>query len=77
MPDDQWANTGSTNNTDYLGVDFGYQRPVGEVKICTYDDGQNVRAPQSLDVQYLSGSTWTSVRAVAVRRSLLRPGRRR
>lgn len=61
MPDDRWTNTGSTNSTDYLGVDFGYTRPVNEVKIYTYDDGQNVRAPQSYDVQYLSGSTWTSI----------------
>ncbi|ONI84802.1 hypothetical protein ALI22I_30410 [Saccharothrix sp. ALI-22-I] len=61
MPDDRWTNAGSTNATDHLGVDFGYQRSVDEVKIYTYDDGQNVRAPQSFDVQYLSGSTWQSV----------------
>ncbi|WP_245984416.1 MGH1-like glycoside hydrolase domain-containing protein [Streptomyces tateyamensis] len=60
MPDDRWTNAGSPNSTDYLGVDFGYQRPVDEAKIYTYDDGQNVRAPQSLDVQYLSGGSWIS-----------------
>ncbi|WP_243704532.1 RICIN domain-containing protein [Micromonospora sp. KC723] len=42
-------------------MDFGYQRPVNEVKIYTYDDGQNVRVPASFDVQYLSGGTWQSV----------------
>jgi hypothetical protein len=61
MPDDRWTNAGSTNATDSLGVDFGQQRSVNEVKIYVYDDGQNVRAPQSFDVQYLSGTTWTSV----------------
>ncbi|MER5641146.1 RICIN domain-containing protein [Kitasatospora sp. NPDC002227] len=61
LPDDRWTNTGSPNATDYLGVDFGAERPVDEVKLYTYDDGQNVRAPQSFDLQYLSGSTWTSV----------------
>jgi hypothetical protein len=61
VPDDRWTNVGSPNASDYLGVDFGQQRPVQEVKIYIYDDGQNVRAPQSLDVQYLSGTTWTSV----------------
>jgi hypothetical protein len=61
MPDDRWTNAGSTNSTDYLGVNFGYQRNVNEVKIYTYDDGQNVRVPQSFNVQYLSGSTWKSV----------------
>lgn len=61
MPDDRWTNAGSPDSTDYLGVDFGYQRPVDEVKIYTYDDGQNVRAPQSLDVQYLSNGSWISV----------------
>ncbi len=63
MPDDRWTNTGSTNATDYLAVDFGQQRPVNEVKIYTYDDGQNVRVPQSFDVQYLSGTAWTSIAA--------------
>jgi hypothetical protein len=61
IPDDRWTNAGSTNATDYLGVDFGQSRPVTEVKIYTYDNGQNVRVPQSFDVQYLSGSTWTSI----------------
>jgi hypothetical protein len=61
MPDDRWTNVGSTNATDYLTVDFGQQRSVKEVKVYTYDDGQNVRVPKSFDVQYLSGATWTSV----------------
>ncbi len=61
LPDDRWTNAGSTNATDYLGVDFGQQRPINEVKIYIYDDGQDVRVPQSFDVQYLSGTTWTSV----------------
>ncbi|TDB69653.1 RICIN domain-containing protein [Micromonospora sp. KC721] len=60
-PDDRWTNAGSPNSTDHLGVDFGYQRPVNQVKIYTYDDGQNVRVPVSFDVQYLSGGTWQSV----------------
>jgi hypothetical protein len=63
MPDDRWTNAGSTNATDSLTVDFGQLRPINEVKIFTYDDGQNVRVPQSFDVQYLSGTTWTSVPA--------------
>jgi beta-glucanase (GH16 family) len=61
IPDDRWTNAGSPNATDYLGVDFGGPRELTEVKIYTYDDGQNVRVPQKFDVQYLSGSTWTSV----------------
>ncbi|HEY3818483.1 MAG TPA: discoidin domain-containing protein [Polyangiaceae bacterium] len=61
MPDDRWTNSGSPNATDFLAVDFGQTRPMNEVKIYTYDDGQNIRVPQSYDVQYLSGTTWTSV----------------
>ena len=61
IPDDRWTNAGSTNATDYLGVDFGQARSISEVKIYTYDDGQDIRVPQSFDVQSLSGSTWTSV----------------
>lgn len=60
IPDDRWTNAGSTNATDYLGLDFGQSRSVTEVKIYTYDNGQNVRVPKSFDVQYLSGSTWAS-----------------
>ena len=55
MPDDRWTNAGSPNATDYLTVDFGQQRSINEVKIYTYDDGKNVRVPQSFDVQYLVG----------------------
>jgi hypothetical protein len=61
MPDNRWTNAGSPNATDSLGVDFGYERPITEVKVYIYDDGQSVRVPQSFDVQCLSGSTWTSV----------------
>jgi hypothetical protein len=61
MPDDRWTNAGSTNATDYLAVTFAQPRPINEVKIYTYDDGQNVRVPASFDVQYLSGTTWASV----------------
>ena len=61
IPDDRWTNAGSTNATDYLGVDFGKNRSVTEVKIYTYDNGQNIRVPKSFEVQYLSGSTWASI----------------
>jgi Carbohydrate binding module (family 35)/F5/8 type C domain len=61
MPDNRWSNAGSTNATDNLGVDFGQPRSINELKIYTYDDGQDLRAPQNFDVQYLSGATWTSV----------------
>lgn len=60
-PDNRWTNAGSPNETDHLGVDFGAARPVNEVKIYTYDDGKDVRAPKSYDVQYLAGDTWRSV----------------
>jgi F5/8 type C domain len=60
MPDNRWTNAGSTNATDNLGVDFGQTRSVNEVKIYTYDDGKDLRVPQSFDVQYLSGTTWAS-----------------
>ena len=60
MPDDRWTNAGSTNATDFLTVDFGKTRAISELKLYTYDDGQDIRVPQSFDVQYLSGTTWMS-----------------
>jgi hypothetical protein len=61
IPDDRWTNSGSSNATDFLGVDFGAPREVTEVMIYTYDDGQDVRVPQELELQYLSGDTWVPV----------------
>jgi hypothetical protein len=61
VPDDRWTNVGSANASDFIGVDFGAPRDVSEVMIYTYDDGQDVRAPQELEVQYLSGNTWAPV----------------
>jgi hypothetical protein len=61
LPDDRWTNAGSTNATDFLAVTFAAARPISEVRIYTYDDGQTIRVPQSFDVQYLSGTTWASV----------------
>jgi hypothetical protein len=61
IPDDRWTNSGSPNATDFLGVDFGTPREITEVMIYTYDDGQDVRVPQELELQYLSGNTWLPV----------------
>ncbi len=61
IPEDRWTNAGSPNPTDYLGVDFGAPRQVDEVKLYTYDDGDTVRVPRSMEVQYLDGSTWREV----------------
>jgi hypothetical protein len=58
IPDNRWTNSGSPNATDFIGVDFGAPREVSEVMIYTYDDGQDVRVPQQLELQYLSGNTW-------------------
>jgi hypothetical protein len=61
IPDDRWTNAGSANTVDHLGVNFGYARPLNELKFFTYDDGATVRVPQSYDVEYLDGSAWRSV----------------
>ncbi len=60
-PDDRWTNVGSPNATDFIGVDFGSDQEISQLSLYIYDDGNDVLAPQSFDVEYLMGDTWMSV----------------
>ncbi|MBE7212118.1 MAG: RICIN domain-containing protein [Gluconacetobacter diazotrophicus] len=57
----RWTTYNSPNATDSYGVDF--QRPVTlqGVNLVFYDDGGGVRVPTGFDLQYWTGSDWTSV----------------
>lgn len=59
--DSRWTSYASPNPIDYFGVNF--QRPVTlrEVRLTFYDDGGGVRVPASYDLQYWTGSAWTSI----------------
>ena len=57
----RWTSYSSPNTTDSYGVNF--QRPVTlqGVNLVFYDDGGGVRVPSSYDLQYWTGSAWTSI----------------
>ena len=58
-----WGTWGSPNATDYLELNLGQQRTVNEVRVWFRNDRatNHYRQPASYQVQYLNGSTWTTV----------------
>jgi hypothetical protein len=59
-----WGAAGSPNATDWYEINFGAARTVDEVRLHFRDSRpQNgtYRAPSSYQIQYLNGSTWTTV----------------
>jgi hypothetical protein len=70
-PPNRWTTTGSTNNSDWLAVDFGVPRTVDTVKLYFLDDGGKVLAPESYDLEFWAGQTWKTV--PGQRRHLAKP----
>ncbi|MFQ6047350.1 MAG: discoidin domain-containing protein, partial [Gemmatimonadales bacterium] len=60
-PPNRWTAAGSGGTEDWIAVDFGIDRPVTSVRAYFYDDGREVRAPESYDLQYWHGDGWASV----------------
>jgi len=61
-----WGTTGSPNATDWLELNLGQARSVDEVRLWFRNDRatNRYRQPGSYQIQYLNGSTWTTVPAV-------------
>ena len=59
-----WGAGGSPNAQDWYEVNFGTARTVNEVRLYFKDSrpaSTTYRPPSSYNIQYLSGSTWTTV----------------
>ena len=59
-----WGAGGSPNSQDWYEVNFGQSRTVNEVRLYFKDSrpaSGTYRAPSSYNIQYLNGSTWTTV----------------
>jgi hypothetical protein len=59
-----WGAAGSPNSTDWYEINFGQARTVEEVRLYFRDSrpqNSTYRAPSSYQIQYLNGSTWTTV----------------
>ncbi|KAJ6444963.1 coagulation factor 5/8 type domain-containingprotein [Purpureocillium lavendulum] len=57
----RWTSYNSPNSQDYLGVDLRRNQAVCDVRLFFYDDGGGVRIPAGYDLQYWTGSSWTTV----------------
>jgi hypothetical protein len=57
-PINRWTSYGSTNQTDWLEVDFGEPKEIGRIELCIYDDRGGVQPPASYAVEIWSGSQW-------------------
>lgn len=57
-PPNRWTTIGSGNTNDWLAIDFGTNRVVETVKLYFLDDGTNVLAPASFQIQMFDGSEW-------------------
>ena len=57
----RWTSYASPNAQDYFGVDLRRPQAVSDVHLYFYTDGGGVLLPASFDLQYWTGSVWTTV----------------
>ncbi|KAH8884362.1 carbohydrate-binding module family 13 protein [Thozetella sp. PMI_491] len=57
----RWTSYQSPNAQDYFGLDLRRTQAVSDVRLYFYDDGGGVQRPSSYDLQYWTGSAWTTV----------------
>lgn len=62
-PANRWSSLHSDNNTEYVGVDFGIERPIQAVKIYLYSDDSAIHTPVSYKLEYWNGKSWKKVRS--------------
>ena len=60
-PPNRWTSAGSPNAADTVTLEFGIVRPIEEVALHVIDDGEVIRAPQSMELQYLRNREWVKV----------------
>jgi hypothetical protein len=60
-PPNRWTCAGSSNSSDWLAVDFGTVRRVDTIKLYFLDDGEQVVAPASFQVELWNDKGWQIV----------------
>ncbi len=60
-PPNRWTTSGSPNPSDWLEVDFGTPRRIDSVKLAFLDDGKEIVAPQSYELEWFDGTTWQPI----------------
>lgn len=57
-PPNRWTTEGSTNESDWIAVDLGVKRPIYEVALYVLDDGEAIKPPAAMTVEYFDGKDW-------------------
>lgn len=60
-PSNRWTAAGSSNKKDWVEIDLGKKRELTRIEVYVIDDGQDIVAPKSLELQYRDGDTWRKV----------------
>jgi hypothetical protein len=60
-PPNRWTFEGSPNDRDWIVVDLGVKRQVHTVKLYLLDDGDKVKPPATVEVEYDDGKVWKPV----------------
>lgn len=58
VPTNRWATTGSSNEEDWIAIDFGTPQPIQKVKMYFLDDGEGIVPPSSYVVELLRNGAW-------------------
>jgi hypothetical protein len=66
----RWTTYESPNKTDWYAITFGSPQTLSQVNLYFYDDAGGVRLPASHDLQYLDGTSWSSVPSQTLRGEL-------
>jgi hypothetical protein len=61
QPANRWSSLHSTNKIEYVGIDFGIERPIQTVKLYIYEDDSIIKAPESFDLEYWDGKEWNDI----------------
>lgn len=61
QPSNRWSSLYSSNLTEYVGVDFGIERPIQTVKLYIYDSDSLIKSPDAFDLEYWNGEEWKEV----------------
>jgi len=57
-PPNRWTSAESSNSEDWIEVDFGAKRKLDALKLYFLDDGAQVVAPKSVNVETWDGAGW-------------------
>lgn len=57
----RWTSEHSTNDSEYVGIDFGIERPVEIIKAYFFADEPAVTKPSAYKLEYWDGNSWQEI----------------